>query len=150
MFIRNVTSIFAILLALSSAGALAEEKAPRGYSYGTSPVELIVSGHRFRVPQNDLFQYVHGTTEQESFSLYLMVPELEGISERNFQCFITRMVCDKIVFVVLSNLVLPPASEQAEGLFSNQSTPTKEGPYGLTRYLDPESENYEDLYGKSL
>jgi hypothetical protein len=132
-----------------SSGSVAQEQAPRGYTYDTSPVELRVSGHKFYVPRNDLFQYVHGQVEQ-SFSLYLIVPSLEGISAQNSQCFTNRMVCDKIVYIVISNLVLPPVSEQAEGLFRDDKTVTTLGPFGLRQYPNPSSSNYEDIYGIKL
>jgi hypothetical protein len=150
LFPWNIWVLVTLVGAFAAIGVWAQEKAPRGFTYDTTPVELEVSGHKLRIPQSYLFNYVHGQVKQTSVALLAHIPDLSPISENNVQCFENRMVCDKIVLIVISTLVLPSALQQFQGLFSDSRAATKRGPYGLTQYLDPKLDRKEDIYGRPL
>ena len=128
----------------------AEESAPAGFTYDTTPVALEVNGHKLWIPRSYLFDFVRGIEKQTSIALLAQLPDLSPISEKNVQCFVDRAVCDKIVYVEISNIFLPPISEQLGKLLQHRSATIRPAQYGLKRYLTRNVDIQQDIYGRAL
>jgi hypothetical protein len=139
-----------MLAATAAIEGQAGEKAPPGFTYDTAPAMLEVSRHKLQIPQSYLFDFVRGKPQQTSVALLAYLPDLSPISEKNVACFVDWTICDKIVYIEISNLLLPPISEQLKRLLQHRRAAIRPARYGLKRYMTREADDQIDTYGREL